>query len=61
MGARKKVQLPYEVLINGNARMWYSIFKAMKRKEFVEYVRFVRNHIMHECYATRALVTASDA
>ena len=63
MGARKKVQLPYEVLINGNARMWYSIFKAMKRKEFVEYPQRIRSFddmTVAEYYAYKRVARARE-
>lgn len=63
MGSAKKIKLPYEVLINGNARMWYSLFKAMKRKEFVEYPQRVRSFddmAVAEYYAYKRVARARE-
>lgn len=63
MGAAKKIRLPYEVLVNGNARMWYSLFKAMKRKEFVEYPQRIRSFddmTVAEYYAYKRVARARE-
>lgn len=63
MGASKRIQLPYDVLIHGNARMWYSIFKAMKRREFVAYPQTVRSFddmSVAEYYAYKRVARARE-
>ena len=63
MGAAKKIKLPYEVLVNGNARMWYSLFKAMKRKEFMEYPQRIRSFddmTVAEYYAYKRVARARE-
>jgi hypothetical protein len=63
MGAVKKIQLPYSVLVQGNARMWYSIFKGMSRREFTEYPQRVRSFddmAVAEYYAYKRVARARD-
>ena len=63
MGSAKKIKLPYEVLVNGNARMWYSLFKAMKRKEFMEYPQRIRSFddmTVAEYYAYKRVARARE-
>lgn len=63
MGAIKRVPLPYEVLVQGNARMWYSIFKSMTRREFTEYPQTVRSFddmAVAEYYAYKRVARARD-
>lgn len=63
MGAVKKIALPYEVLIQGNARMWYSLFKGMTRKEFTEYPQRVRSFddmSVAEYYAYKRVARARE-
>lgn len=63
MGKSAKIQLPKEILIQGNARMWYHLFKAMPRREFLEYPERVRSFddmSMSEYYAWRRVRDARD-
>ena len=63
MGRAAKVKLPREIIIRGNARMWYQLFKAMSRREFLEYPEKVRSFddmSMAEYYAWRRVRDARD-
>lgn len=63
MGKIKQIHLPPEILVAGNARMWYAIFKAMSRKEFTEYPQTVRSFdemSVAEYYAYKRVVRARD-
>lgn len=63
MGLVKMVKLPREVLLQGNARMWYSLFKGMTRREFTEYPKSVRsfdNMSVAEYYAYKRVARARD-
>lgn len=58
-----KTRLPREILVLGNARMWLHIFKAMPRKEFLEYPEKVRKFddmTVAEYYAWRRVRDARD-
>lgn len=63
MGAIRQPRLPKEILTLGNSRMWLRIFKAMSRKEFLEYPQTVRNFdemSMSEYYAWRNVRDSRD-
>lgn len=63
MGAIKKIRLPREVLLQGNARMWYALFKGMTRREFTEYPQQVRKFddmSVAEYYAYKRVARARD-
>lgn len=63
MGAIKKIRLPREVLLQGNARMWYALFKGMTRREFTEYPKRVRGFddmSIAEYYAYKRVARARD-
>lgn len=63
MGLVKMVKLPREVLLQGNARMWYSLFKGMTRREFTEYPQRVRGFddmSVAEYYAYKRVARARD-
>ena len=63
MGKIKQIHMPDEIIVAGNARMWYSIFKAMTRKEFTEYPNKIRSFddmSVAEYYAYKRMARARD-